>query len=77
MAWEVRVGVAKQSPAAPNFPITIFVEIQTNGMSTGLTNFNRTPRSIFSFPLYIISTTQTGSHRLKRFGRGLGEPEFA
>jgi len=27
MAWEIRV------PAAPDFPITIFMEIQTNEMS--------------------------------------------
>ena len=40
MAREVRVS------AAPDFPITIFVEIQTSPMSTGLTNFSFTNRYI-------------------------------
>ena len=62
MAWEVRGAV-------PNFPVTIFVEIQTSDMSTGLTNFSRTPRNISSFPLYIISATQTGCRRIKFFAQ--------
>ena len=53
MAWEIRGAV-------PDFPVTIFVEIQTSVMSTGLTLLSRTPRSISSYPLYILSATQTG-----------------
>ena len=51
MAWEIRGAV-------PDFPVTIFVEIQTSVMSTGLTNFSRTPRYILKNPpLYHISYT--------------------
>ena len=50
MAREVRVGVAKQSPVEPDFPITIFVESQTSPTSTGLTNFSFTSRYIKKNP---------------------------
>jgi len=40
MAWEVRVS------AAPDFHLTIFVEIKTSEKSTGLTNFSFTNRYI-------------------------------
>ena len=62
MAWEIRGAV-------PDFPVTIFVEIQTSVMSTGRTLLNRTPRSISSFPLYIISAKQTGYRRIKFFAQ--------
>jgi len=53
MAWEVRVS------AAPDFHLTIFVEIQTNNTSTGLTNFSFTNRYISKkSPLYHISFTK-------------------
>jgi len=53
MAWEVRVS------AAPDFHRTIFAEIQTSPMSTGRTNFSRTPRYISKkSPLYHISFTK-------------------
>ena len=42
MAWEVRVGVAKQSPAAPDFHLYYFVEFQTNIMSTDGINYMAT-----------------------------------
>ena len=52
MAWEIRGAV-------PDFPVTIFVEIQTNPTSTGLTNFSRTPRNISKNPpLYHINPNQ-------------------
>ena len=50
MAREVRV------PAAPDFPVTIFIEIQTSVMSTGRTLFSHTPRTISKkSPLHHIS----------------------
>ncbi|MBO5127984.1 MAG: hypothetical protein J6D10_10480, partial [Clostridia bacterium] len=67
MAREIRVL------AEPDFPRTIFVEIQTNITSTGLTNLSRTPRNFFLFPLPIISAKQTGNNRPKRFWKGFGE----
>ena len=62
MAWEIRGAV-------PDFPVTIFVEIQTSVMSTGRTLFSRTPRSFFLFPLPIISAKQTVSRRIKFFAQ--------
>ena len=62
MAWEIRGAV-------PDFPKTIFVEIKTSIMSTGLTNFDFTSRYFQKNPLNIISTTQTGCRRLKFFAQ--------
>ena len=63
MAWEIRV------PAAPDFPITIFVEIQTSVMSTGLTNFSFTNRYFQKNPLSTISAKQTGYNSIKFFAQ--------
>jgi hypothetical protein len=74
MAREVRVGVAKQSPAEPDFPKTILKEFQTNEMSadgTGKMAAHR-PKKI---PLKNKKSAYPKfDSRLKRFGRGLGEP---
>ena len=68
MAWEVR-------GAGPNFPVTIFVEIQTSPTSTGRTLFSRTPRNISKNPPpHHINQNQPAAAVQKGFGRGLGEP---
>jgi len=68
MAWEVRVL------AEPDFPKTIFVEIQTNQMSAdgGNDMATQVPKKI---PLKKKKSAYPKfDSRLKRFGRGLGEP---
>ena len=62
MAWEIRGAV-------PDFPKTIFVEIQTSVMSTGRTLLSQTPRNFFLFPLSTISTKQTGYRSIKFFAQ--------
>jgi len=72
-AWEVRVGVAKQSPAVPDFPVIIFVEFQTNIMSAdGINDMSaQAPKKI---PYKKKKSAHpTFDSRLKRFWKGFGE----
>ena len=70
MAWEVRVL------AEPDFPVTIFVELQTNITSAGLTNFSFTNRSIPKSPSSPYQPTQPAITAEKFWKRGLGENFF-